>query len=81
MVIEKKLFETYDWLGFIMHKTSYYNEEKDLFEFYAFTKDLFIVLYFLRSFVKTIKEIYDWYLSLKYNVEEVQQSKNKSKRN
>jgi hypothetical protein len=80
-MISRKLLETYDYVGFILHKTSYYNEQEDGFYFFGFTKDSLIIFYIKRSFVRMIKEIYTWYLSFKYYVNEVQECTNKLKRN
>jgi hypothetical protein len=81
MMIARKLLETHDVVGLFVHKTQYYNEEEDKFYLFDFTKDSLIILYLIRIFVKFIKEVYIWYLSLKYYVKEVQQCKNKLKKN
>jgi hypothetical protein len=80
-MISRRLFATNDYIGWILHKTQYYNEYDDTFLYFNFLKDLFIILYFIRLFIKILKEIYDWYLSFKYYLKEIKQCKNKLKRN
>lgn len=80
-MISKKLLETYDYMGLFIHKLSYYNEEEDIFDYFGFTKDTLIILFLIRSIVKIMKETYIWYLSFKYYVKEIQQCKNKLKKN
>ena len=81
LMISRKLLETNDFVGFFLQKSSYYNEEQDIFHLYDFIKDTLIILYFIRLLVKLIREGYIWYLTFKYYVKEVQQCKNKLKKN
>jgi len=80
-MISKKLLETYDYIAFFYFRGSYYNEEEDTFNFFGFTKDTLITVFLIRYFIKIIKETYILYLSFKYYVKEIQQNKNKLKKN
>lgn len=80
-MISRKLFETYDYIGWILHNFAYYREEEDKILYVEFSKDIFISVFSLNILIKILKEVYDWYLSFKYYVKEVKQMKNKLKKN
>ena len=79
-IISKRLYEDKDLIGWVLHKTKYYNEEHDSFLYFDFSKDFFICLFILRLLIIIVKEINDWYLSFRMHIAEIKQYKNKLKR-